>query len=67
MPGYIFSKLINKPFYRDTLYRWHPVDDGDMTPELFFELTQKKYEPEAMSILGQLQVIFAEMEFGNSK
>jgi hypothetical protein len=49
----------------ETIYKWHPVTDGGMDPELFDP--KMGYIPESSSLLGQLQAIFAEMEFGNAK
>ncbi|XP_059474435.1 ubiquitin carboxyl-terminal hydrolase 48-like [Neocloeon triangulifer] len=51
--------------FRDAIYKWHPVTDGDMDPEVF--QATETYLPEANSIIGQLQLIIAEMEFGNAK
>jgi hypothetical protein len=53
------------PCSSETIYKWHPVTDGGMDPELFDP--KMGYIPESTSLLGQLQAIFAEMEFGNAK
>ncbi|XP_065347126.1 ubiquitin carboxyl-terminal hydrolase 48-like isoform X2 [Cloeon dipterum] len=61
----VFLQLwFHNPHFRDAIYKWHPVEDGEMTAEEF--VSSELYVPPAHSIIGQLQLILAEMEFGNS-